>query len=131
MTASRVFLMLYGTSMIAFSLYCLFYPMALHELASIGLDNSTAITEIRAMYGGLGSALGLYVLISAFQPLMIRPALVLMVLCFAGLAGARSIGISLDNDTSAYSINGTIFEACTGFIALLLLRFDRLKAEAG
>lgn len=131
MVLSRVFLALTGLVLMSYGVYCLFYPLALQEFTAIELTSPTAVTEVRAMYGGLEIAIGLYFFVCAMRPSMVAQALVLMIFCFAGLAGARAFGISVDDDSSAYNLGAIIYEGCSGLIALLLLQLQPGKSVEG
>jgi Domain of unknown function (DUF4345) len=122
MLMSRTLLMLTGLSIAAYGVYCLFYPHILQDLAYITLNNQTAITEVRAMYGGFEFTIGLYLFICGLRRSMVEQGLTLMVFSFAGLAGARAFGISVDNDDSIYNLAAVIHESASAVIAFILLR---------
>ena len=127
MTLARIFLILSGLVLTIYGFYCLFNPWALQELTSMVLTNATAITEVRAMYGGLEVTIGLYLIICGSKQSMIMQGLLLVAFCFVGLSSARAFGICIDNDSSTYNLSALIYEFSSALIASFLLIFYSKK----
>ena len=123
MVVARGFLILTGLLIAGYGLYCLFNPMILHQYTGMGLSDPTAVTEIRAMYGGLQCAMGLYLLHCGLQPSRLGQGLLVSVFVFAGLAGARAYGLAVDGGDNGYNFAATLYEAASGLVALGLLQW--------
>ncbi len=126
---ARIYLILSGLILGPYGLYCIFNPMALQEFATLGLSTPTAITEVRAMYGGLEFSLGLYLLFCGLRTERVAQGLLFMVFCFAGLAGARAYGLAIDGGDTGYNFAALIYEASSGLIALILLQLHNRRRE--
>jgi hypothetical protein len=72
------------------------------------LSSAVARTEVRAMYGGLQMAIGLFALIGAFSSKHRESALLFFVLALTGLALCRLGGMISEHDSSyfSFSLNG-------------------------
>lgn len=123
MTIARAFLILNGLVLAAYGIYCTFNPMALAEFASFGLDNNTAIIEVRAMYGGLEFTLGLYFLLCGLRKDMLANGLLVSLFVFAGLAGARAYGMVVDGGDNGYNFGAVIYESCSGLLSVIFLQW--------
>lgn len=123
MTIARVFLILNGLILAGYGIYCTFNPMALAEFAGFGLDNNTAIIEVRAMYGGLEFAIGLLFILCGVRKDMIATGLLVTFFVFAGLAGARAYGLVVDGGDNGYNFAAIIYESICGLLAVALLQW--------
>ena len=103
MNATRTFLLVNTLVLISYGLYCLFVPSFLGTAAGIVAQTPTGLTELRAMYGGLQLGAGCLLLAGLLNPSYTVTALRTAVFLFAGLAIARTIGITLDSSMSAYT----------------------------
>ena len=64
------------------------------------LSSAVARTEVRAMYGGLQMAIGVFALLGAFRPRYRDAALVLFVLALTGLSLCRFGGMVAEGESS-------------------------------
>lgn len=124
MKLARGFLLLSGIIFAGYGLYCLFNPMILNQYTGMGLSESTALIEIRAMYGGLQFSMGLYLFYCGLQLPRVSQGLLVSVFMFAGLAGARAYGLTVDGGDNGYNLGAVIYESVSGLIALALLQFS-------
>lgn len=115
--AARVFLGLSALLWLPYGIYCFFVPGSLAEAAGVAFLTPTGSTELRAMYGGLQTALGALAGFAAVRPSLVRPALVALAFVAAGLATARLAGVALDGGLSSYTAMGLGFELATVAIA--------------
>lgn len=108
------------------------------------LSNAVPRIEVRAMYGGLQMAIGIFALIGAFRAGHRRSVLLFFAIALTGLASCRFAGMMLDHQHSYLSFSTTIapgkynqvglamYELPNAILALLLLfyaRRGRLVAE--
>jgi hypothetical protein len=120
--AARIFLATMAIVWLPYGLYCFLDPGALRSLAGVVASTPTAMTELRAMYGGLQSAIGALALVATVRPHLERPALVMLAALLAGLAAARLVGLVLDGSWSSYTAMGLVFEIGGSLTAIALLR---------
>lgn len=121
MKSVKIYLFLSALSWLPYGLYCLFNPSLLTELAGITMTSATAVTEIRAMYGGVQIAVGVICLVALFNILMIRPALATMAFVLSGLAVSRAIGLVVDGSATEYTIGALVFETLFAAVTFFFL----------
>ncbi len=120
--ATRIFLGLSALLWLPYGLYCFFAPASLAEAAGVVGSTATGTTELRAMYGGLQTALGLLLGLAAMRASLVRPALLAVAFATGGLGIARLFGLLLDGGLSSYTAMGLGFEFTSAAIAVALLR---------
>lgn len=114
---------------LGYGTYLIFQPGYLTEVSTLVAATPTAITEIRAMYGGLEAALGVAALLGILKPGMTRHALWVLLFATAGLATGRCIGLALDGDPTLYTLGALAFEGPSTVVTALLLR-SSYRADA-
>jgi hypothetical protein len=72
------------------------------------LSSAVARTEVRAMYGGLQMAIGMFALLGAFRSRYRDAALVFFVLALTGLALCRLGGMIVEGERTYLSFGATI-----------------------
>jgi hypothetical protein len=72
------------------------------------LSTAMARTEVRAMYGGLQMAIGVFALLGAFRPRYRNAALVFFVLALTGLSLCRLGGMIAEDESSYLSFTTSI-----------------------
>ena len=106
-------------------------------MAFVGFRSSTeanqvlALTEARAVYGGMFAMLGALTLWGAIDPGGKRAWLLMAALLWLGLFGGRAVGISIDGDPGVFGWFAVVFEGAFG-IALLwsaLAHLPRANAQ--
>jgi hypothetical protein len=120
--AARIFLALSVVIWLPYGLYCLLSPGSLAETAGVVATTPTGTPELRAMYGGLQTAIGLLALAGFLRGSLTRTALVSIGLLTAGLGAARLLGVVLDGGFSAYTGMGLGFEWTSALVSRWLLR---------
>lgn len=119
----RLYLALNGLFLAGYGIYCLINPALLGELTGLVIATPAALTEIRAMYGGLELGLGAFFLLSAVLPETTRQGLFCMLLCFGGLALSRAAGLLMDGATAdGYNTGAVAYEGISAVLALIALR---------
>ena len=105
-------------------LMCLLDPETIARESGLALPSPGAMTEARAMYGGLELALGCYFAVAAARIQRVPEALVVLVTVFLGLALARSAGLLLQAGVDPYNLRALAYEglsATLGIAALFVL----------
>ena len=118
----RIFLVISALGWGGYGLYCLINPAMLAELAGVTSTTSTGAIELRAMYGGAQTGLGLFAAVAVFCAAWQRSALLALAFVTGGLFTARLIGALLAGDFSSYTVGGLGFEFVFTAIAIALLR---------
>lgn len=97
------FLILTAIVWVPYGVMCFLDPAALAESTGVVASTPTASTEIRAMYGGLQTAIGVLALLAIFRSGLARSALVCLATLSAGLLTARLLGLAMDGGYTAYT----------------------------
>lgn len=119
--ATKIFLGANAALFIVYGLMCLASPEIVAEQTGMQLTTGVASAEVRAMYGGLQTAVGLLALLG-FMRAGLQPAVLLaLVFVFFGLASGRVIGIVLDPDPGVYNFAAFAFESLFGLLSVMLL----------
>jgi len=110
------------------------YLVSPHKMASktdFVLSSGTAEVELRAIYGGLEIALGLFMIFCAFRPSWLVFGLVLTVVIYAGFAGGRIMGIILADSFGGITWKLLLFEVAAVLLGSALLVSLMLNSGAG
>ena len=119
---TRIFLALMALLFTPYGLYCLFVPETL-QAGGLLYETATGSTEIRAMYGGLQTAVGLFAAWGALAPERAGQVLPALFALFAGLALGRLFGVVADGDVTSYTGGALVLEiVCAAFLVFLLRR---------
>jgi len=119
--AARVFLAFSVLLWLPYGVYCFFDPGFLAGAAGVASQSPTGSTELRAMYGGVQTAIGALALMGVLRPALRRPALLALGFLASGLALARLGGVALDGSASTYTVTGLCFEITTAVLSAFLL----------
>jgi hypothetical protein len=120
--AARLFLLVCAIVWLPYGLYCLAQPDSLASAAGVVSASHTGTIELRAMYGGLQSALGIFCLFAALRADLVRSALLTLAFLCSGLALARLAGAALEREVSSYTALGFTFETLSAGLSVALLR---------
>ena len=116
-------LWLSAVAFIAYGLACLFSPALPAGYAGLEFVTGDALPEIGAMYGGLQTAFGVFLLLGALKADYYRPALMLLLLCIGGLALSRCYwAIAGGTEVGGYTYGAMAFEYTIAILAALALR---------
>lgn len=117
----KIFLGVMAAAFVGYGLACLAQPSIVADATGMQLATGTATVEVRAMYGGLQTAVGLLALLALFREPLRGPALLTLGLLFFGLASGRLVGIAVDADPGVYNYVALVFECVSAAAALALL----------
>jgi len=114
-----------GLAFIGFGVTCFFVPTFPAELIGYSLDTADSYIEIRAMYGGLQTVIGMFTLLGAIQADFRRASLILIMLVYQGLAIGRTAGLLLSPDqASTYTYGAGIFEVLMAVLIIFCVVGD-------
>jgi len=118
----RIFLLVMAAGWTPFGVYCLLFPEALAGISGVQASGTMAITELRAMYGGVQTAIGLSALLGGLRVIRMDQALLVQVVALGGLGIARLGAAVASGDWSAYTLGALGFEWVTLLLSLAALR---------
>ena len=121
MLGIRIFLGVSALVWLPYGVFCFIQPSFLNEAAGIAAASTTASTELRAMYGGLQTAIGCFALLALLRPALARSALLMLAFLCSGLALGRLGGVLLDGGVSEYTVFGLVFEIVSSLVALFFV----------
>jgi len=103
----------------------LLFPTTFCAAIDIELTSPTAITDIRATYGGFEIGLAVFLCFCARQPTFHGAGLLVTACAVGGFGAGRLFGIIMDGSTVPLMVGFTILEIVVTFFSLFL--FFRLK----
>lgn len=118
----RIFLFVLAVAWTPYGFYCLFFPEALSAFAGLEASSATALTELRAMYGGVQIAVGLSALLGFFRAVYVDKVLFTQLVVVSGLATARLLAALVAGDWSGYTVGALIFEWTTVLLCVMAMR---------
>ena len=116
---TKLFLGFTGLLFTLYGGYLYLDPQYLIDLLELG-DGAAARVELRAMYGGLQLAIGVFLLLAAYKGSeFLQFGLIVLITCFAGLASARAAGLLIDG-VDGYNLGACLYEALSLVVAIVL-----------
>ena len=103
MTVARIILGLGGVLFTSVGAYYLLFPAEGAEAVGIREISAGGLADVRAVYGGLDAAVGVFLLLSLIQGL-IWLGLRVQTFAFAGLLVGRSIGFVMDSPEESLQV---------------------------
>ncbi len=93
---------------IGLGLWLMLYPSVIEEFYPITLDGPMALSEMRAVFGGMMAGIGVGVLWLVRRDVLTGG--VVMICVFGGLLLARIVGLAAEGVPTGAVLNETIFE---------------------
>ncbi|NND27580.1 MAG: DUF4345 family protein [Myxococcales bacterium] len=121
MLFARILLAATGLMFFIHGLICFIHPATIGIESGLAMPTPGSILEVRAEYGGLPMALGLFFLAAAMQKVRIRTGLLVMVTVLSGYASARIAAALIVAHIDPYNAAAIAYEltsAALGFWAL-------------
>jgi len=115
------FLVVSALIWLPYGIFCFFQPGFLEGVAGVKALSVTANIELRAMYGGLQSAIGVLAALAVMREDLRRPALLTLGFLTAGLGLSRLSGAALDGEISLYTGSAIAFELISAAVAAWIL----------
>ncbi|MEI9920762.1 MAG: DUF4345 domain-containing protein [Bacteroidota bacterium] len=116
---AKIFLALMGLAFCKTGIEALLDPQAVMDNVGIVLNNSSAESSMRAVYGGMHLVFGLFCVYGIFKN--IKGALTLVLLYTAGFTIGRVSGIVASGVPNQFVVTWLITEVTCGAIAALLV----------
>ncbi|WP_437882545.1 DUF4345 family protein [Pseudomonas sp. LRF_L74] len=123
MLSARILLIVQALVLVGFGLAYLVRPQEMANASGMLLMAPAAITDVRAYYGALQVAIGLYMVLALLRVDLLRATLMLLVLLYAALALGRLAGLWLDGgEQQTFNLVALLFEVVSAVWAWFALR---------
>jgi len=122
MLLARIVLTFTGLVFFVHGLVCFIHPATITMESGLAMPTPSSLIEVRAEYGGLPIALGLFFLAAAFQKIKVRTGLIVMVTVVTGYATSRIIAVLMMGLPDQYNIAAIIYEVTTASLGAWALR---------
>ena len=129
MTFSRLVLVVTGTVFIAYGIAFLAVPVLMAAGAGIALPVPTAVTDVRAVYGGLQLGLGCLLICWSRRPSLTTAGLYAIVATLGGITLGRTLGIVVNRSAETANVIVLAFEATGPICAFVALAWERITAH--
>jgi len=124
---TRVFLILLALATLNIAVQAILDPQVIFDNVQVQLGNITARNSVRALYGGVNLAFGLFWLYAAFRQQ--KTGLILAVLYTGGFAVGRILSLLMDGMPGAFAMQWLITESVFALLAAGLLYWNAPKTN--
>ncbi len=121
--STRIFLVLLALATLNIAVQAILDPQAIFDNVQVQLGNLTARNSVRALYGGVNLAFGLFWMWAAFREQ--RTGLLLALLYTGGFAIGRILSILMDGMPDAFAMQWLVTESVFALLAAGLLYWNR------
>lgn len=122
MLFARVLLSVTGLVFFVHGLVCFVHPATIGIESGLAMPTPSSVIEVRAEYGGLPIALGLFFIAAALQKVAPRTGLLVMVVSLGGYATARVLAVSLAGSIDTYNGAAIAYEVISAGLGFWALR---------
>ena len=122
MLFARILLAVTGLVFFVHGLVCFIHPATIGMESGLAMPTPSSVIEVRAEYGGLPIALGLFFLAAALQKIEVRTGLIVMLTALTGYATARIIAVATMGQTDPYNTAAITYEVTTALLTLYALK---------
>jgi hypothetical protein len=122
MLFSRILLAVTGLVFFVHGLVCFIHPATIGLESGLAMPTPSSVIEVRAEYGGLPIALGLFFLAAALQKIEVRTGLIVMVTAITGYASSRIVALAMMGQPDQYNTAAIIYEVTTALLGFWALR---------
>lgn len=120
---SKLFLHFYAVVFWLYGLIYVLYPdLMLSFISGSEVANSNAAIDIRATYGGMSIAVGVFAHYTALNPARIKLGLIFVVLLMMAMALTRALGIVFEASANSAMYLLLISEIAAALVAAVLLQ---------
>jgi hypothetical protein len=118
----RILLAVTGLVFFVHGLVCFIHPATIGIESGLAMPTPSSVIEVRAEYGGLPIALGLFFLAAALQKIEVRTGLIVMLTATAGYATSRILAVAIMGHLDQYNTAAILYEVTTALLSLWALR---------
>ena len=118
----RILLTVTGLVFFVHGLVCFIHPATIGIESGLAMPTPSSVIEVRAEYGGLPIALGLFFLAAALQKIEVRTGLIVMLTATAGYATSRILAVAIMGDLDQYNTAAILYEVTTALLSLWALK---------
>ena len=122
MVFARVLLAVTGLVFFVHGLLCFIHPATIGLESGLAMPTVGSVIEVRAEYGGLPIALGLFFIAAALQKIQVWTGLIVMVTVVTGYALARIAGVVIAGTADTYNLAAIGYEVTTALLGAWALR---------
>ena len=116
MLFARIVLTFTGLVFFVHGLVCFIHPATIGLESGLAMPTPSSVFEVRAEYGGLPIALGLFFLAAAFQKIEVRTGLIVMLTVVTGYAASRIAAVLMTGHFDQYNLAAITYEATTALL---------------
>lgn len=124
--STRIFLLLLALATLNIAVQAILDPQTIFDQVQVQLGNLTARNSVRALYGGVNLAFGLFWLYAAFRQQ--STGLLLALLYTGGFAIGRILSMLMDGMPGAFAMQWLMVESIFALLAAALLYWIRRDA---
>ena len=117
MLFARIILTITGLVFFVHGLVCFIHPATIGIESGLAMPTPSSVIEVRAEYGGLPMALGLFFLAAALQKIEVRTGLIVMLTALTGYATARITAVVITGEIDTYNTAAITYEVTTALLA--------------
>jgi hypothetical protein len=125
----RILLWIAGVMFMVFGLAYLLAPAGLVEPAGLSLPTPSALSDVRATYGGVQLGFGGFLAWAALAAQRVPAGLLALALVEMGVALCRAIGVVVDGSLNRFHVVALSIEVPLTLLAWIA--FIRVRASAG
>ncbi|MFW2387772.1 MAG: DUF4345 family protein [Polyangiales bacterium] len=122
MLLARILLFATGLMFFVHGLVCFIHPATIGIESGLAMPTPSSVIEVRAEYGGLPIALGLFFIAGALQKIRPRSALLVMVTALTGYATARVLAALMMGTIDTYNGAAIAYEVISAGLGIWALR---------
>ena len=122
MLLARVVLSVTGLVFFVHGLVCFVHPATIGIESGLAMPSTSSIIEVRAEYGGLPMALGLFFMAAATKKIQVRTGLIVMVTVLTGYALSRIAALVIAGQPDTYNLAAIGYEVTSALLGLWALR---------
>jgi hypothetical protein len=122
MLFARILLAVTGLMFFVHGLVCFFHPATIGLESGLVMPTPSSVIEVRAEYGGLPMALGLFFFAAALQKIQVRTGLIVMTTVVTGYAIARISAVAIAGTADTYNLAAIGYEVTTALLGIWALR---------
>ena len=131
MLFARIVLTATGLVFFIHGLVCFIHPATIGIESGLAMPTPGSVIEVRAEYGGLPMALGLFFLAAAVQKIQVRTGLLVMVTALSGYATARIAAALIAAQLDPYNAAAIAYELTSASLALWALKRGQSAFQKG